>query len=44
MQAGSFLRQPDQRLASHPAPHHNRAGRVKPNHAADVLAEVDAKH
>ena len=39
-----LLRQRDQRLASHPAPHHNRAGRVKPNHAADVLAEVDAKH
>jgi hypothetical protein len=39
-----LLRQPDQRLAFHPAPDHNRAGRVKPNHAADVLAEVDAKH
>ena len=38
-----LLRQSNQRLASHLAPHHDRAGRVQPDHAADVLAEVDAK-
>ena len=34
----------EQRLAPHLATHHNRAGRIQPNHAAHVLAEVDAKH
>ena len=39
-----LLRQSNQRLPPHLATHHNRAGRIQPNHAADVLAEVDAKH
>ena len=39
-----LLRQSNQRLAPYLATHHNRAGRIQPNHAADVLAEVDAKH
>ena len=32
------------RLGRYLATHHNRAGRIQPNHAADVLAVVDAKH
>ena len=36
-----LLRQSNQCLAPHPTPHHDRAGRVEPNDAADVLAEVD---
>jgi transposase len=36
-----LLRQSNQRLPPRLATHHNRAGRVQPNHAADVLAEVD---
>ena len=39
-----LLRQPDQRLASRPAPHDNRAGRVKPDHAADVLAKMNTEN
>ena len=39
-----LLRQSNQRLPPHLATHHNRAGRIQPNHAAHVLAEVDAKH
>jgi hypothetical protein len=39
-----LLRQPDQRLASHPAPHDNRAGRVEPDHAADVLAKINTEN
>jgi hypothetical protein len=39
-----LLREPDQRLASHPAPHDNRAGRVKPDHAADVLAKINTEN
>ena len=39
-----LLRQSNQRLPPHFATHHNCAGRIQPNHAADVLAEVDAKH
>jgi hypothetical protein len=35
--------QPDQGLPSHPTPHDNRAGRVEADHAAHVLAEIDAK-
>ena len=34
---GKFLRQPDQRLTSYLAPHHDRAGPVEPDHAADFL-------
>src|SRR5271165_7105892 len=39
-----LLRQSNQRLPPYLATHHNRAGRIQPNHAADVLAEVDAEH
>src|SRR5579864_9730984 len=38
------LRQSDQRLASDPPPHDNRAGRVEPNHTTDVLAQISAKN
>jgi hypothetical protein len=37
-------RQSDQCLPSDLTPHYDRARRVEPNDAADVLAEVDAKH
>ena len=33
-----LLRQSNQRLPPYLATHHNRAGRIQPNHAADVLA------
>src|SRR5277367_5253952 len=39
-----LLRQSNQRLPPYLATHNDRAGRIQPNHAADVLAEVDAKH
>src|ERR1700741_4182060 len=39
-----LLRQSNQRLPPYLATHHNRAGRIQPNHTADVLAEIDAKH
>ena len=39
-----LLRQSNQRLPPYLATHNNRPGRIQPNHAADVLAEVDAKH
>ena len=39
-----LLRQSNQRLPPCLATHNNRPGRIQPNHAADVLAEVDAKH
>ena len=39
-----LLGQSNQCLPFHLASHHNRAGCVEPNHAADVLAEVNAKH
>ena len=38
-----LLRQSNQCLPSYLATHYNRAGRIQPNHAAHVLAEVDAK-
>jgi hypothetical protein len=38
-----LLRQSNQRLPSHLTPHNDRAGRIQPNHAADVLAKIDAK-
>jgi len=38
-----LLREPDERLAPHLASHDDGAGRVKSHHAADVLAEIDAK-
>jgi hypothetical protein len=38
-----LLRQSNQRFPSHLTPHHDRARRIQPNHAAGVLAEVDAK-
>jgi hypothetical protein len=38
-----LLRQPNQGLSSCLTPHHDRAGCVKPDDAADVLAEIDAK-
>src|ERR1700733_8570920 len=39
-----LLRQSNQRLSPYLATHNDRAGRMQPNHAADVLAEVHAKH
>ena len=33
-----LLRQSNQRLVPYLATHHNRAGRIQPNHAANVLA------
>jgi hypothetical protein len=39
-----LLRQPDHCLASHLATHDDRAGRIQPNHAADVLAKIDAQN
>ena len=39
-----LLRQSNQCLPPYLATHDNRAGRIQPNHAADVLVEVDAKH
>ena len=39
-----LLRQSDQRLAPHLSPHDDRAGRVEPDHAADILAQIDAKN
>ena len=38
-----LLRQSNQRLPSYLTPHHDRTGRIQPDHAADVLAEIDAK-
>src|SRR6516225_723858 len=38
-----LLRQPNQGLSSYFTPHHDRAGCVQPDDAADVLAEIDAK-
>ena len=38
-----LLRKSYQRFASHLAPHDDGAGRVEPNHAAHILAEIDAK-
>jgi len=39
-----LLRQPDQSLAPHLAPHHNRPRRIQPDDAANILAKVDPKH
>ena len=39
-----LLRHPNQRLASHLTPHHDRAGRIEANHAAEVLTKIDAKN
>ena len=39
-----LLGQPDQRLAPHFAPHHDHAGRIQPDDAANILAKVDPKH
>ena len=41
---GKLLRQSDQRLTSHLTPHHDRTGPVEPDHAANVLAKIDAKN
>ena len=38
-----LLRQSNQRLAPHLTPHNDRAGRIEPDHAAEVLAKIDAK-
>ena len=40
---GEALRQSDQRLPSHLTPHHDRTAIVEHDHAADVLAKIDAR-
>ena len=39
-----LLRQSNQRLPPYLAPHDNRAGPIQPDDAADILAQIDAKH
>ncbi len=39
-----LLRQCDQCLAPHLSSHDDRAGRVEPHHAADILAQINAKN
>src|SRR6516162_2883687 len=38
-----LLRQSNQRLPPHLTSHNDRTGRIQPDDAADVLAEIDAK-